>query len=362
MSRILIADTYYPDFLKSLPHRDDDYAEALRFVLDQKFGTFDAYSSNLRKLGHECMDVIVNDGHLQCLWARQYWNECQTKLAVFGNAFMSEQEILTAQMDLFRPEILFLQDLNILVKFNKWSPAVIAGQCSCPWPGDDAIKRLNIVFTSFPHYVDRIQALGVRAVYLPLAFEPSVLNDPMDPTLLNLRDIDIAFVGGVGRNSHWRVGTDLLELFAETFGQRFHWYGYGVDNLDKISALRTCHRGMAWGREMYSIYRRAKIVINRHGEVAQGFANNLRMYEATGCGAMLLTEAAPNLNNLFGKYEVVSYSTMQQAVVLARYFLNSNNDRMTIAANGQRRTWREHTYADRMKVVDGTLKEFLCPA
>lgn len=374
MSRILIADTYYPEFLSSLPRarsssgiaidNGNDYDTELRALLNMKFGTFDAYSVALRKLGHDCRDVVINDIFLQSKWAMESWTACQTDIALLGNSFMTESSIFAAQMESFRPDILFLQDLSIKVPLDKFRPGIIAGQCSCPWPGDDNVKKMNVVFTSFPHYVERIEALGVRAVYLPLAFDPSTTmsvckrsNQHSEP-----RDLDIAFVGGVGRASHWKAGTDLLESIAEAFGKRFHWYGYGLDNLEHSSPLRACHRGSAWGQDMYDIYRRAKIVTNRHGEVSEGYANNLRMFEATGCGAMLLTESAPNLGELFGKFEAVSYSTIQQAVVLTRYFLNAGNDRMQIASNGRKRTWQTHTYDQRMKVVSDTLKEILCPA
>ena len=56
---------------------------------------------------------------------------------------------------------------------------------------------------------------------------------------------------------------------------------------------------------MYKVYGRSKIVINRHGEVAQGFANNMRMFEATGMGALLMTGQSPNLSDFFSEKECV---------------------------------------------------------
>jgi spore maturation protein CgeB len=41
---------------------------------------------------------------------------------------------------------------------------------------------------------------------------------------------------------------------------------------------------------MFKILARSKIVINRHGTIAGNYAVNMRMYEATGSGAMLVTE------------------------------------------------------------------------
>ena len=52
------------------------------------------------------------------------------------------------------------------------------------------------------------------------------------------------------------------------------------------------------GRHMYQIYGRSQVVINRHGEVAQGYSNNLRIFEAPGMNALLMTEASPNIVKL----------------------------------------------------------------
>jgi hypothetical protein len=40
---------------------------------------------------------------------------------------------------------------------------------------------------------------------------------------------------------------------------------------------------------MYRVLECSKIVINHHGDVAP-WANNLRLFEATGTGALLLTD------------------------------------------------------------------------
>lgn len=336
--KALIADTAYPDFLKTAPIGSGTYEEELQSFLSRQFGTFYAYSRNLTSLGHECVDVIVNNEPLQALWAKEHF--------CFGDIF-------DAQIKHYDPDVILLQDLSISV--NK-GDRLLAAQCSCRPP--DRLPPLDVVFSSLPNLIERFESVNIRAVYLPLAFEPSVLEGPQSE-----RDIDISFVGGVGRESHWRQGTDTLELIASEFGERFHWYGYGLENLPASSALRACYRGMAFGRDMYSIYRRSRIVVNRHGEITEGYANNLRMFEATGCGALLLTEEAPNLRDFFRWGECLTYRTAAEAVMQIQNHLQRwSGLETTIAKNGQRRTLRDHTYAQRMKTVSETLKGMLCPA
>jgi spore maturation protein CgeB len=73
------------------------------------------------------------------------------------------------------------------------------------------------------------------------------------------------------------------------------------------------------------------------------------MYEATGMGAVLLTEAAPNLPDLFepGR-EVIAYESPDDLVVQAERLLGDPDERREIAEAGQRRTLSDHTYARRM--------------
>ena len=65
------------------------------------------------------------------------------------------------------------------------------------------------------------------------------------------------------------------------------------------SAIRQCYEaGQAWGRQMYQVLLRSKIVLNHHGDIAP-YANNLRLFEATGMGALLLTDWKENLEEMF---------------------------------------------------------------
>ena len=59
---------------------------------------------------------------------------------------------------------------------------------------------------------------------------------------------------------------------------------------------------------MYRVLAQSRIAVNRHGDFAGGYAANMRMFEATGVGALLMTESAANLPDFFepGR-EVVAY-------------------------------------------------------
>jgi len=111
---------------------------------------------------------------------------------------------------------------------------------------------------------------------------------------------------------------------------------------------------------MYRIFAWAKIVLNRHVDIAGRYANNIRLYEATGVGTLLVTDAKDNLCELFevGR-EVVSYSNAQECIALVKYYLEHENERIAIARAGQQRTLREHTYRHRMEELTEIIKPYL---
>lgn len=361
MPRILILDTYYPDFLKSFYINPAlTYQSQLEGLLYQSFGTFDAVSRHLKALGWDTGEVIGNSDGLQSRWAYEH-----------GVSGLDSEAIVLEQIKAFEPDIVFLQDLNFFSIETMQSLGggyILAGQLSCPWPGDDRVYTMRCLFSSFPHYIPRIEKLGVKAVFNPLAFDPIVIERAVDGMVsgrfsrqLRERPYDCVFVGGVGAPSHWKAGMEVLEEVAREV-PTFKWWGYGAELLPAGSALRDKYMGQAWGLDYYRILAQAKVCINRHGEVAQGYSNNMRCFEATGMGALLVTENSLNLSDYFNATECVSYGSPEEAVYAIKSALNNEPVRKQIAANGQTRTLRDHTYAKRMEKVSEVLKGMLCAA
>ena len=100
---------------------------------------------------------------------------------------------------------------------------------------------------------------------------------------------------------------------------------------------------------MYEILRDSRVTINEHGNVPP-FANNLRLYEATGAGAALVTDWKANLHEMFEpEKEVVSYRTTEECIAKVEDLLGHEERRAAIAAAGHQRTLRDHTYRQRME-------------
>ena len=112
---------------------------------------------------------------------------------------------------------------------------------------------------------------------------------------------------------------------------------------------------------MYDILRRSKITFNRHIDVAKTNANNMRMFESTGMGSLLITDKKDNLNDLFHENsEVISYNGKEDALEKITYFLKHTHEAGEIANCGRLKTHNEHSYRARMgeliQILDNYLK------
>ncbi len=373
--KITIVDTSYAAFLARFYEADPElayrsYDEQLESLINACFGTSDFYSRHLNKLGCVANDLIVNCEPLQKKWA-QDWGVNVSNLALriphrmfrlpLIGKFLANlpglMEVAVAQIKLSKPDVIYCQDLSFfppsVLKELKKHVKLVVGQIACPLPPKDFVREYDLILTSFPHFVETLREQGVRSEYFKIGFDERVLS------LLNSvkKDIDFSFVGGVSR--HHEGAIPLMEYLAHNVDS-MRFFGYGADRLSKSSVIRQRHGGEVWGLNMYEALARSRITLNRHINVAQNCANNMRLYEATGMGAMLLTDRKDNLHELFdiGK-EVLAYSSKEEAVDLVRYYLEHPFEAEEISKAGQARTLRDHTYSNRMQELVPILKKHL---
>jgi spore maturation protein CgeB len=137
-------------------------------------------------------------------------------------------------------------------------------------------------------------------------------------------------------------------------------WGNGVERLPQDSPIRARYLGTAWGIGMFRILAASKVVVNYHIDISQSYANNMRLFEATGTGALLVTDSKQNLHKMFepGK-EVIAYSTREECAEMIRYYLEHEEEREEIARAGQQRTLRDHTYYQRMQDLVDIVQRYL---
>ena len=120
-----------------------------------------------------------------------------------------------------------------------------------------------------------------------------------------------------------------------------------------------CHFSV-FGMEMYKKLSESKITFNCHADQAIGEVGNMRMFDATGVGACLLTDTGGNIRDLFEPdKEIVTYTSIEECVEKVNYLLNHENERKQIAAAGQKRTLKDHTVFNRCQQINEVIQKIL---
>jgi hypothetical protein len=381
--RVLILNTDYEAFLDDLYAENTGLAEA---SYDQQmavrnrslFGVADFYSEGLKANGVEAADIHLNNRAMQLRWAAEHGVSIQAAdkpdrlgfsaklLRLFGReragaaqlAAMADwmRSVMTAQIEAFRPDVILNQAMHLVgadaLRSLVGKRCLLVGQIAAPWHWPEDDLAYDLIVTSLPNFVQQFQRRGIRTFYNQLGFAPSVLASVPDTE----RELGVTFIGTL--SSHHAERIRLLEdLAART---RLNIWGMGIEEVSQDSAIRSCHRGQAWGREMFAIFRRSQIVINQHIGIAGNFANNMRLYEATGCGAALVTDRKANLHELFDVgSEVVDYGDPAECLARIEELLREPARCAEIGRKGQARTCSGHTYVQRTAELKAKFAELL---
>jgi hypothetical protein len=372
--RFLIVNTDYEEFLRDLyaarPGLEHaSYEAQLRARYDSLFSVADFYSHNLRALGHEAWDVYANNEPMQRAWAHEHglalrasvrreWRLRRGVLpwpcAVPDRSWFDA--VLAAQVEHYRPDVLINQNAftigdDVIRRARPLVRCIIVQHAATEPPRDRDWSLYDLAISSFPPTVERYRSMGLRAEFHRLGFEPRVLKAIGS----RQREIGVSFVG-----SFHQAHRSRTEWLAHVAGEvPVDIWTSVQERVTDFDSIRERLHGPAWGRAMYEVLASSKITLNHHGNVGP-YANNLRLFEATGMGALLITDWKPNLQEYFdiGR-EVVAYRSDQECVELVRHYLSNDDERVAIAAAGQSRTIVEHSWRNRMQELVDLVSRYL---
>jgi spore maturation protein CgeB len=220
---------------------------------------------------------------------------------------------------------------------------------------DSSFQCYDLMISSFPPTVDFFRRRGFLAALNRLGFDSRILAR-LRPTQ---QKFDVALVGSFADVHSSRVAL-LNELYAKLpRPETIKVWAPTVGHLPVESPIRRHYMGPAWGYHMYEILNDSKMTLNHHGDVLP-YANNMRLFESTGTGTLLITDWKENLYEMFesGK-EVVTYRTPEECAEKIQHYLTHEAERQTIASAGQARTLRDHTYQCRMQEFVGLVCRYI---
>jgi spore maturation protein CgeB len=329
----------------------------------------DFYSSNLRKLGYEAWAIYANNEFMQKAWADEHglridsgkrWQfRLRRGLVPWVSRATNRQwvyAIMTAQIKHYKPDVLLNQAMdgvsNDFLRGIKPYVKLLAGQhAATRLPETENWSVYDLVISSFPPTLDWFRLKGVSAELSRLGFEPHVLSHLKDGE----KKIPISFIGSFYPVHSTRV--EWLEYLCSMFQVKV-WSPH-TNYLPAASPILRSYVGPAWGIEMYQVLRDSRLTLNHHGNIP-AYANNQRLFEATGVGTLLVTDWKADLHEMFelGK-EVIAYRTPEECLEMIRYYMEHDEEREVIACAGQQRTLRDHTYYIRMQELADIVQKYL---
>ena len=373
---ILFVDTYYYSLLHTLgldrrPATGARYDERMAEALDFGFGTGGAYSRNFRAIGWDAQVLIPNSLALQSLWRREHgrrapwsvgWEYAPHLARVPGVRSMLHHlphvhGVLLDQVRSLRPDVVFVQDINLLppalAREIRRHTDLLVGEIASPLPPKPFLLSYDLIVSALPTIVDTARSWGIESEGIPLGFDERFAT--VSPA--STRPIDAIFIGSFSRLQP-QTGPLLQAVARRVPGLRI--YGPADSVALQKAGLSENYAGLAWGHEMFELLGQSKMVINRHGSVAGPYAVNMRMYESTGSGAALITEEKSNLGELFVPgTEVIAYRSVEDAAAQAAALLADPSRLDSIAAAGQARTLRDHSYALRASQLESAIENRL---
>ena len=257
-------------------------------------------------------------------------------------------EVLLAQIELARTEVFYTQTPHRYgPAFLRRLPGSVRRRIcwmSPPAPMGD-LSAYDLVLNNFPHSLEKYCEHGLRTAYFTPSFDHVMAEccDNQD------RPIDVAFVGAYSR--HHRQRAAILKAIAELHNDCNIYFSFDPGRLTRLAespigwllpvrnhsrppVVRAVSYPTLFGRQMYALFSRAKIVLNGAVDSAAGDRGNIRCFEAMGCGALLLTDAGRYPDGMENGRTMRVYDSAADAVRLLRESLDNTSDRKTIAASG----------------------------
>jgi hypothetical protein len=364
--RILIVTTDYADFQRSF-YGANPALEAAPFdqqVLAREaepFGIAASHAHYLRRLGHDVGLVISNCEPMQRAWAAEnsvnFGAEGQRRVVLRGGFFpwfsrdpepAWRSAILLEQLRRFKPDVLLNESVvairpSLVARMRPYARRVV-GLHGAILPDVLDLSGYDLLISSHRGIADQMARSGVRVEMVRHAFDARVLQFVgAEPPA-----ITASFIGNLG--TAWNARSRWLELLCSR--HPVHVYGPPrmLETTPMTSAIRRSYMGEAWGTAMFRTLRASRVSLNIHTDMAGMYASNMRMFEATGVGSLLLTDQKPNIDLLFEPgVEVLTFNSDDECSDLLGRCLVDEPWRAGIAAAGHLRTLTKHSMEQRIR-------------
>jgi spore maturation protein CgeB len=348
-----------------------DYSSTQARFMSEVFVGTDFWSRAIPPSGElDLMEVVLNCKPLQELWA------AENGIAAGAESWM--RSILCEQVRRFDPEVVIFHDQEYL---DTGFQAEVLRHCRprlvVAWDGiarcdPRRFAHCQLVLTNFPFVRDFYRSSGLRSEVLPYSFHADIAErigvlDRIYPltfagSLVVRSDLHVRrlrLVGELAKRFPLAVratGSILQWKWTERAQRRRLRHLRWAEAID-VHRLGRANLGAVHGIPMYRFFGESLVTFNVHIDNARNVASNMRLFEASGMGACLLTDGGDGMEDYFEPdKEVVLYATPAEAVEKARWLLDNPEKARKIGEAGFQRTLRDHIFEKRIPLLKSFLR------
>ena len=330
------------------------YDHQLSKILSSNFSSSHYLCEELSKLGFKTDIVFPNAQSLQAQWAKE--NRVPKK------------EILVKQIERFKPDILYIVgavgslDSSLLYKL-KHKPKLTFGWLGSNIPPKTDWSEFDCILSGLPRLRSSALNLGARNSF---EFYPGMPLNIFEyfPKPNENPKYDIVFVGQCNQIQHARRA-DYLNLLAKedlSFGL---FLSGNTSHLPSI--LQNLNKGPRFGLDMLKSIHNSKISFDcraKHSfedeDIGYDHTVNMRIFESTAVGSLLITEEYSNLHELFEpQKDIITFMSESDLLEKVCYYLKEDDLREKISLKGKKTCLEKHNLrsraADFLHIVDELL-------
>lgn len=368
MKKFLRISHLYPkileDFKKKYPDLSNkSYQETLKLLHEEKYSVSNFYSNGLKKLKYKCKEIISNAEFLQKKWIYER-----------NGKEVDNFNILLEQIKHYGPDIVYVGNADLCTKYfisniKKISTVKLVLGYHCAPFNKKILQNLSnvdaVVTCTYGYLKTLKKKINKNILFLPHAFQ-----DVPDKFKYK-RNIDVTFIGSLfpGDKLH-NNRIDMIYKLMKNFKNNyiavnfsnfflFKYLYFIIKNLLSLNIFNNIilfykllfifffSKKTVFGHKMYLILKRSKILVNSHiGDTE--YAGNMRIFEGTGCGCLLITDKKKGYSKFFqDNKEIVIYKNDDDLINKCIFYLKNQKKLSNISKHGQIKTLKKHNYNKR---------------
>lgn len=270
-----------------------------------------------------------------------------------------EDAAFAALIEEYQPDVLWIGNP---VRFDgrflsrlRHRPKLVVGWMAAPFPPQIDWRGFDLLLS----HLTQCRVGGLRqGVRRTERFHPGFPVEIWERLGTAQPESDVVFSGQwtaahAHRNAFFQELAKEAQRSSSPLDVRYHFAPHACRLPPEVERL---DHGARWGLDMFRALRSGRIALNAEIDVASGEAGNMRLFEATGMGAMLLTEHQPNIESFFepGR-EIETFRTPGEMLEKIRWYLGHPTEMAAVAEAGRKACHERFACADRARVLEEIL-------